>query len=215
MLHKVLVPLCVHPNGYALWFDGLGRNFLSPWYLGLYLWGSDHLPGMDHILHPTCSWVSGSAHPADPVCEAVAMVTSDLSCSWVWKNAKMVQGLKGLHPTPQTAHPLQNSLVSMMLRLPRSDVDLMVWPGTPYSLGYGEVMFKMNYSFLRKALRKLLNKTLQKQTLLTLNRLPLTWPEISQAVITCGLLSKWIKSAKRPRGLWKLEGITPERDASQ
>lgn len=72
------------------------------------------------------------------------MVTSDLFCSGFGRmQNKMVQGLWGqtLPPTPQTSHPFQNNLVSMLLRLPCSDVDLMVWSGTTYSSGYGCCLF--------------------------------------------------------------------------
>lgn len=42
--------------------------FLSLLFGTVFIWGTDLLHSMDHLLQPTHSWVSGSAYPIDPVC---------------------------------------------------------------------------------------------------------------------------------------------------
>lgn len=83
---------------------------------------------MDHLLQPTLSWVSGSAHPADPVCEIVAIVTSHLFSSEFGRTLnKMVHGLQD-----QTLFPHTSNILSFPKQPGQHgakavcDVDLMV-----------------------------------------------------------------------------------------
>lgn len=50
----------------VFWWTWL-QLFLSLLFVTVFIWGTELLHSMDHLLQPTLLRVSGSAHPADPV----------------------------------------------------------------------------------------------------------------------------------------------------
>lgn len=138
----------------VIWWTRL-QLFLSLLFGTVFIWGSDLLDSMDRLLQPTLSWVSGSAHPGDPVClrqlpwlPVICFALGLEECRIKW-----CKEFRAKHFPARPKHPIL-SKTAWSAWLPCSDVDLMVWSGTTYSSGYGEVAFEIRCFSERCLVRK-------------------------------------------------------------